>query len=201
MEIKISIPDELSQLFSESFSNKVNNEEKYSTFISLGVKLWLETLMGYKRHRSITEMYINWIREIFNSFLINDAPDEKNLVSFFNIPYGQAAYISRVLREEDTLVARQKWLATLNKVLNERKEEAKTWREDNRGEELMEFRLHKFVLKELEILMAKMIEDNHQIRPPRYVSKVSDYVFVNLHAAEVLQLIEFLNDKNIIKEN
>ena len=66
--------------------------------LPLAVGAWLSWLSGEKRYNSLTEQYTDWIEQIYKNLLPQtEAPSVDRLFNSFNVPYGQAQYIARVL--------------------------------------------------------------------------------------------------------
>jgi len=156
---------------------------------SLAVEEWSDTLLGITRFRSMTELYINWLRRIFLRLLTNVDPDEKSLVTRFNLPYGQASYIARVLREEDTISSRRKWLEKLEVELSRRLLEARQWVKDGRGEETMEFYMHKYARRELYMIIGNLLGTGQPTRQVRNTSTVGDYSFMLICSSDIEKIL------------
>jgi hypothetical protein len=98
--VTINIPqDKIDSLKFALQKENVFSDVDIASAVTLGFEQWLDTIIGRTRFRSMTELYIDWIHRIFSSILPQYDPDEKSLVSRFNMPYGQASYVARVISE------------------------------------------------------------------------------------------------------
>ena len=176
-------------------------DAELETLASLALAAWSDTVLGATRFRSMTELYINWLRDIFQQLLPDEDPDEKTLVTRLNLPYGQAGYIARVLRDEDTMSSRKKWVVKLEIALKDKLAEAKAWVKEGRGEESMEFYLHKYAYRELGNILSKLLEGGQAVRPVKATATAGDYKFVLICSADVEKLIsEIAKEKARLKE-
>src|SRR5271157_2790090 len=110
-DVTIKIPqDYYGDLIATFGSTGVLGDPDLAKLVTLALTQWTTFLLGKRRFRSITELYIDWFGRVFEDILPDEEPDERALVERMNLPYGQAAYIARVLRERDASKSRSKWL-------------------------------------------------------------------------------------------
>lgn len=114
-EIKLELDDNVFEALSEVFET-TDDETKLTTeqFYNLAGKLVLDWITGTKRHRSLTEQYIDWVESIYVNIMPDGAkPTSDVLYNNFNLSPGQAAYIARVLSEKKL----SKWRALAKEEL------------------------------------------------------------------------------------
>lgn len=187
LTISQDLYDDLARAFSK---DRPLTAEDFASLASLALEQWTDTLLGITRFHSMSELYAAWLRRLFPRLLPDADLDEKALVSRFNLPYGQAAYIARVLREEDTLAARRKWLDKLEAEFTKRLDEARQWVKDGRGEETMEFYLHKYARRELGIILGRMLETGYPTRAIKTTATMGDYSVVQICAGDVERIVQ-----------
>jgi hypothetical protein len=101
----------------------LKKEALAQALLPLAVNAWLDWLSGQKRYNSLTEQYTNWIYEMYEGLLPNETPSANQLYNCFNVPYGQAQYIARVLNNRDIPRLRAQALEELKAKLLEQKNE------------------------------------------------------------------------------
>jgi len=193
--------EQVSELNSAFAKDGKLTDNELETLTSLALTAWSDTLLGTTRFRSMTELYINWLRDIFQQLLPDEDPDEKTLVTRLNLPYGQATYVARVLRDEDTMSSRKKWIVKLESALKDKMADARAWVKDGRGEESMELYMHKYAYRELGIILSRLMEDGQAVRPVKSTATAGAFKFVLVCSADIEKLInEIVKEKARLKE-
>jgi hypothetical protein len=124
-------------------------EELAQAWLPLAVEAWLSWLSGEKRYNSLTEQYTDWIEKIYKDLLPTEAPSTERLFNSFNVPYGQAQYIARVLNNRETARWREQALDELKAELGKRKDDVYSWAPD-RAEDGVDMVLSKLAVRGLD---------------------------------------------------
>jgi hypothetical protein len=111
-------------------------DELAQAWLLLADEAWVSWLSGGKRYTSLSEQYTDWIEKIYNRFLPDDPPSVDRLSNSFNVPYGQAQYMARVLKERNTAEWRDKALTELKERLSEKEKKitSEEWRDVDKAD-------------------------------------------------------------------
>lgn len=172
----------------EASSGSLQMEE----VLTVALEQWFSTIFGGRRYRSLTELYLEWLRELFAIPTTLVEPSEQILYSDFNFPYGQAAYLARVLRESQPRTLRIKFLDELRSVLQAREKEINEWIKDGRGEERLTLQISKSARRELDYVLGSLAREGKAVHPLRTEGTLGDFVAVLVVAHDVSLLIERL---------
>jgi len=103
--ITVQVPTEIVDhilLMMEPELGEIDRDATLTDFASLGFEQLYDWLSGRKRYRTLTEQCTEWLENIYTRLLPEDeVPSYSRLYNKFNIPYGQAGYIIRVLNERE----------------------------------------------------------------------------------------------------
>jgi hypothetical protein len=103
--ITIRVPREIAEdivFMLEPELGELDREDVLGKFSLLAFQHLYDWLSGRKRYRTITEQHTDWLENIYTRLLPPDeVPGYSRLYNRFNIPYGQAGYIIRVLVERE----------------------------------------------------------------------------------------------------
>jgi hypothetical protein len=166
------------------------DNEQLRAVLSVAVSQWSATVFGRTRYRSLTELFLSWLGELM---ALNSAPldlNERPLYETFNFPYGQAQYLSRVLRESQPALLRIKHLAELETTLEDRRAKAREWIADKRGEERLRLQLSKAAKRELDRLLGLLAKEGKPVQPLKVEGSLGDYVVVLLIAQDLEPLLD-----------
>ena len=155
---------------------------------TMALDSWMRTLLGPSRPRSTTELYINWLRDIYEHHLTEELPSERRLFNNLDFPYGQAAYLARVLRELQSANLRMKALGELETTVKPRVVESKKWVKEGRGEERMSMTVSKAARRELDVVLGTLIEAGTPVRPLKTEGTMGDYAAVLVVAADIANI-------------
>lgn len=156
--------------------------DKRQEFFQLAVEQWTRFVFGRDRFRSVSELSQSWLGQLFEAEVIEAPLGQSLLVKDFNMPYGQAAYIARVLEERDIPTLRKRIRASLLKKLQTELEKAGRLGLDAD----VEIRLHKSERRELSILFAEAVESEQDISQPRFGSTIGDYAYWDLKKRDIM---------------
>jgi hypothetical protein len=93
--------------------SEAERDRALKQFCQVAVKMQTEWIAGRARYRSLTDLNLQIVQELYETILPDEQPTPHALFNNFNLPYGQAAYLARVLAEKDI----QKWRTAALKEL------------------------------------------------------------------------------------
>lgn len=167
-----------------------NPEAAAESLASLALRQWTSLIFGQTRYRSLTELYLDWLREIFSEIDGTSEPTQGLLYANLSFPYGQAEYLARVLREDQPIRLRLRFLAELEEVLEGRREEAEDWDQKGRGTERMSIQISKSARRELDYLLGALIASGMTVYPTRSEGYMGDYLSLQIVAQDIPVLLE-----------
>ena len=100
MQITIELPDDQVDVVERALrrGRYADGQQACAELARLAVSSWIDWLSGEQRYTSLTQQHTDWVESIYNHLLREDeAPSADRLYNDFNIPYGKAQYIARVL--------------------------------------------------------------------------------------------------------
>ena len=197
MEISMNLTDRQIAILERAFaSSDLKNEALAQVSLSLAFDNWLNWLAGKKRYNSLTEQYTDWIYEMYERLLPNETPSANQVYRCFNVPYGQAQYIARVLNNRDIPRLRQRALEDLKAQLLGQKEEIDKC--IAKGDELapIEIVLSKTAARELRAITNGLLRESRREEDMPHVSRsVDDFVAVTIAAGTCEKVSKELNFK------
>ena len=171
--IEIELSQEDLTVLKTAFGDNIT-DDVVSTFVGLATKAWLGWISGSERYNSLTEQYTHWVEQIYTSLLPRDEPPSpERLYSSFNIPYGQAQYIARVLGNKALTSWRMQAKVALLERLREKKPEVDEWLNSEKSIKPSDARtdhitLHRLGYQELKMELARLYRQDHEhVIPPR----------------------------------
>lgn len=104
---------------------EMDHEKILTAFALLGLEHFYDWMSGRKRCRTLTEQYIIWLEDVYTRLLPPaEVPAYSRLYNRFNIPYGQAGYIIRVLNERELPHLRIRAVEELKRALEKARQTA-----------------------------------------------------------------------------
>lgn len=195
MEVTIEINDDQMKIIKRAFGLERFTTEKdlANAVLPLAVEAWLNWLSGEKRYNSLTEQYTDWIEKIYQHLLPEaEAPSFRRLFNSFNIPYGQAQYIARVLYNKDM----QWWRAQAREVLKTRlltrKNEAYDAVAQDRFTMTLEVVLPKEAGIELDDIVDIVLSESPEMEDVRSTPRGSKLVEAKIPALTYVKVCELL---------
>ncbi len=182
MQIEFELPEEqknyLEQVFSGGRFSDV--QDIFVRLAELAIASWMGWLFGEKRYTSLTEQYVDWIGEIYSKLLPDEAPSAGRLYNSFNVPYGQAQYIARVLSNRTLTHWRQQATDRLKSAMVQKESIVRRMLDQHRGDNTVEIIIDGLSFLELKNIYERLFcLEPTEIVLPRY-SKVG-----NLYAVQV----------------
>src|SRR5262245_30209276 len=134
MKFEVEIEDKLVDGLAPSIAEQLSDPKKRKELGSFAVRQMIGWMAGQTGYQSLTEQYTEWLTELLPTFYANDVPSAERIFNNFSVPYGRAAYISRVLLEKQHTTWRKKGRSNLLAALRAKNAEAQ--RNVNAGDAL-----------------------------------------------------------------
>jgi hypothetical protein len=163
---------------------------------NLAFNSWLDVLLGPMRPHSLTELYLMWLRNLHRVLLPRDQPSERHLSVNFNFPYAQAAYLARILRQEQPSALRRVILEELSRELAALSKAIKSIKVDpDEPDQGKSVRVTKAARDELTRILGELCADGKEMRPIRTEGVMGDYVAILVPVQDVAILLERVNQQ------
>src|SRR5712691_467473 len=75
--------------------------DKVQQVLRLSLDSWLGVFSGARRYRSLTELYLDWLEQIYATLLTAAKPTSTYLYQRLNFSFGAASYLTRVLLSKE----------------------------------------------------------------------------------------------------
>jgi hypothetical protein len=158
--------------------------------VTLSLDAWLGVFSGARRYRSLTELYLDWLEQIYSSILTAAKPTSSYLYQRLNFSFGAASYLTRVLLSKEQSHWRDLARDEIRTVLLQREKEAlEIIKEKGGSVKTLEFDLSKAARVELGLLMEALSESGHRISAPQLRGSFGDRAIVSLTAGAVPLLL------------
>ena len=105
VQIDDALVNELSPSIAKQLGDDVAKRERLTSFAVGQVINWMA---GRTAYQSLTVQYTEWLMELLPLFYEEDVPTPGHIFNNFSVPYGRAAYISRVLMERERTAWRKR---------------------------------------------------------------------------------------------
>jgi hypothetical protein len=194
--ISLNLSAEQADSLQASFAGATNvlSDEQFETIARLAVGSWIDLFGGRKRYRSLTEQYLEWLDELYSTVLKDEEPGERRIFGQLHFPFGQAQYLSRILRDQHLGAWRRKAFESLKSLFEGRLDEAKKWAKDGRGEERMVFTVSKGARVEMDGILGTLSEANTpRVSPIRTEGSMGTHVSVSIVASNIPLLLNEVN--------
>lgn len=166
-------------------------DAKLEAVAKLAFQAWYDCFCGGKKYRSLTEQHLEWLAAVYREILTDEEPSEQRLHLGFQFSYGQAQYLSRVLRQQGFTAWRTRALKALESALASRAAEAKGWVGEGRGEERMIFSVPKSCRVELDAIYGTVLDGGaSNLRPFRSEGSMGNYFALSICAADLNTLLK-----------
>jgi hypothetical protein len=178
-KINIELSDEQMWSIKRCFRQaRFNDPERIASELAqLAVSSWIDWLAGAKRYTSLTEQHADWLEAIYVHLLPDDeAPAVDRVYNSFNVPYGQAQYISRVLSEKALTRWRRRAADALKLAMEAKLADVNVWIERGDTEANAEIIIDRLAYLELRIIVERLFKRNpDDISPPQVRSAANVY--------------------------
>jgi hypothetical protein len=137
--------------------------EHLASFALGQVIAWMS---GRTAYQSMTEQYTEWLTELLPVFYANDVPSAERIFNNFSVPYGRAAYISRVLLEKQHTTWRKKGRENLLAALQAKKAEAQNNIDNGDALRYVPISLDNIAYRELTVILEDLFREDATLAPP-----------------------------------
>lgn len=200
--IKLEVSEEKAEdiLFMlEPELTEMDRDRLLSEFALLGFEHFYEWMSGQKRFRTLTEQYISWLEDVYTRLLPEDEiPSYARLYNRFNIPYGQAGYIIRVLNEKELPHLRLRAREELKAELEKCEKQATDLCARGDLDRAIPVRMTALASRELRNLTGKLYRksarENRSTLLPERETGYGDFKTVAVPAMTIGELLEELGD-------
>ncbi|MEW6029547.1 MAG: hypothetical protein ACOYZ8_09825 [Chloroflexota bacterium] len=167
------------------------SDKEIETLLSIAVHNWIDTLLGPRRFRTMTELYVAWLRDIHTRHLTDEEPNDIRLFTRLGFPYGQASYIARVLLMEQPLTTRQKSLSNLQTALTAALTRVKEnkWNKEKLEIERVKITVSKGSRKELDAILDVLTKRGVNVHPTKIEGTMGSYQVILVIAADLQILV------------
>jgi hypothetical protein len=191
-KITIELLDEDLQAISTAFADLKDPQAAPVALAELAVHHFASWISGARRHRSLSEQYADWIQSLYERLLPDEAPSVYRLYNAFNMPYGQAQYIARVLREKSLKKWRLLAVKELKAALGVHRKAAADFEKKGEADQMLAVRISKLANTELARLCDELTRSDPGFLPPRDVRGYGDTRVVEIPARTIIALLPTL---------
>jgi len=196
MQVTIDLTPDQVKILDRAFtpSRFGSTEELLEALLPMMAAVWLDWISAAKRYNSLTEQYTDWMEQFYAHLLPEqEAPTAERMFNSFNLPYGQAQYIARVLNNRAQAHWRAHAVDLLKSTLSARKSEAEQWVKDHRDQDTLEILLFRPSYQELEILIEVLFQKNSAEMDIPRVNSTRNLFSIRITARTYLRLCKYLN--------
>ncbi|MDC7675182.1 hypothetical protein [Asticcacaulis machinosus] len=167
MKFEVEIDDALIASLSPVIGKQLEADAgKRAQLAGFALQQMLGWMNGQVRHQSMTEQHTEWLTELLPVFYPGEAPSAEKIFNNFSVPYGRAAYISRVLLEKQQTEWRKKSKANLLAALKTKNAEAE---KNNKGGDAFKYvpvSIDNVSYRELSVILEELYEVEAELPPP-----------------------------------
>jgi hypothetical protein len=154
---------ELAASIREQLAADPAKREQLAAFALEQVLGWMSGKTGYQ---SLTEQHTEWLTELLPIFYPDDVPSAERIFNNFSVPYGRAAYISRVLLEKQQTIWRKRGRDNLRAALDAKLVEAKKNIAAGDALKQVPVSLDNISYRELTVLLEDLFRVQPNLSPP-----------------------------------
>jgi len=163
VEIDDALVSALAALIAEQLGADPVKREQLASFALGQVIGWMA---GRTAYQSLTEQYTEWLTDLLPVFYPNDVPSAERIFNNFSVPYGRAAYISRVLLEKQHTTWRKKGREHLLAALRAKEAEAQHNIDDGDALRFVPISLDNIAYRELTVILEDLFREDPTLAPP-----------------------------------
>lgn len=139
---------------------------KRAQFAEFALTQVIDWMAGRSTYQSMTEQHTAWLMSLLPVFYPDDVPSAERIFNNFSVPYGRAAYISRVLLEKQQTAWRARGRAKLLAALNAKNAEAQQNVDAGDALRYVAISLDNIAYRELTVLLEDIFKDDVALSPP-----------------------------------
>ncbi|MGM4915424.1 hypothetical protein [Rhizobium ruizarguesonis] len=167
MKFEADIDDARMAALAASISEQLAADpEKRQQLANFALDQVLGWMSGRTAYQSLTEQHTEWLTALLPIFYPDDVPSAERIFNNFSVPYGRAAYISRVLLEKQQTIWRKKGRDNLRVALNGKLEEAKKNNVNGDALKPVPVSLDNISYRELTVLLEELFRAQPNLPPP-----------------------------------
>jgi hypothetical protein len=196
MQVTLDLTPEQVAALSRAFSSPrfASQQELLAELLPLMAETWIGWVSGDKRYTSLTEQYTDWIDQVYSRVLPpEEAPSAERIFNSFNLPFGQAQYIARVLNSRALAHWREYAVEQLKEKLAGKKAAAQEMIAHQAGDQTIEILLYRPAFQELDLAIEALFQQNAAgIDLPR-VNSTHNLFAVRLTARTLMAVCAYFN--------
>jgi hypothetical protein len=171
VEFKVEIDDELIGSLDDTITKQLRADpQRRRQLAAFALREALGWMSGSTAYQSLTQQHTEWLTELLPVFFPDKPPSATQIFNSFSVPYGRAAYISRVLLEKQHTVWRARGRSSLLAVLTAKNAEAKKNVARGDGLKHVPIYIDSLAAREFTVLLEELYERDPQLMPPRFSS-------------------------------
>lgn len=196
-DVTIHVPQEIIEkikfLLEPEFGD-LDEDEIIEKFALIGFEQFYNWISGNKRYRTLTEQHIAWLENVYTRLISDDeVPSYSRLYNKFNIPYGRAGYMIRVLNERNLPYLRDKAREELLEALEEVRENAQEAIDENRLGQKFAIRITSLASRELRDITNVLYRRDRATILPKSSTSYGDIKTIMVPALTVIEVLDELN--------
>lgn len=167
MKFEVEIDDALVAALAAGMRTQLTDEPaKREELAKFALEQVLGWMAGRTSFQSMTEQHTDWLLKLLPVFYADDVPSAERIFNNFSVPYGRAAYISRVLLEKQHTAWRVRGRQKLLDALNAKKAEADAFVAAGDGLQYVPISLDNIAYRELTVLLEEIFKNQVALSPP-----------------------------------
>lgn len=189
IRITIELDDEDADRIAAAFDRQDDREAACTTFVGIATRHMQGWISGDRRYRSLTEQYAEWIEDFYRELLSADeVPDAARLYNSFNVPYGQASYIARILKNKALTQWRRKARQELRDKLAAVRDQAKRNTEKKDGDRMISLSMTSTAGLEMEQVFTAAYKHDGTLTPPVIKGRTMGMVTMEFRSEDIEKL-------------
>jgi hypothetical protein len=194
MKFEVEVDEELIGSLDATIAKQLAEDpERRRQLAAFAMREVLGWMSGRTAYQSLTQQHTEWLTELLPVFFEDKQPSAAQIFNSFSVPYGRAAYISRVLLERQHTVWRTKGRSGLLAALKAKRGEAKKNVDDGDGLKRVPISIDSLAHREFIVLLEELFESDPELIPPRISTTSPGRYLVDLPSAHFDPLIEKLS--------
>jgi len=167
MKFEVEIDDAVLDGLAISMRAQLDNESaKRDELAKFALEQVLAWMSGRSSFQSMTEQQTDWLLKLLPIFYADDVPSAERIFNNFSVPYGRAAYISRVLLEKQHTAWRERGRQKLLEALKAKEKEAQDNVAQGDGLQYVPISLDNIAYRELTVLTEDIFKNAAVLSPP-----------------------------------
>lgn len=167
MKFEVDVDDALVKALAAPIAEQLGADpKKRAELARFALDQAIGWMAGRTSYQSLTEQYTEWLTALLPVFYADEAPSASHIFNNFSVPYGRAAYISRVLLEKQHTIWRRKGQQNLRAALKAKKLEADTNIDNGDALRYVPISLDNVSYRELTVILEDLFRQDATLAPP-----------------------------------